>query len=111
MKIFELDPDFQPGVWEASVTDLRERKNQFITTRHRRKDGSIMDVEIVAVYVSQDDKEYSFAYVRDITERKRTEEALFNSRQMLQLVLDTIPQRVFWKDRNSVLPWLQYAPC
>ncbi|MDD1681521.1 MAG: PAS domain S-box protein, partial [Methanoregula sp.] len=102
MKIFELDPDFQPGVWQASVADLRERKNQFITTRHRRKDGSIMDVEIVAVYVSQDDKEYSFAYVRDITERKRTEEALFNSRQMLQLVLDTIPQRVFWKDRNSV---------
>ena len=46
MKIFDLDPDFQPGVWDASVADLRERKNQFITTRHRCKDGSIMDVEI-----------------------------------------------------------------
>jgi PAS domain S-box-containing protein len=35
--------------------------------------------------------------------RKRQAEAeLFNSRQMLQTVLDTIPQRVFWKDRNSV---------
>ncbi|WP_321505877.1 PAS domain S-box protein [uncultured Methanoregula sp.] len=39
---------------------------------------------------------------RDITERKRAEEELFDSRQMLQLVLDTIPVRVFWKDRNSV---------
>jgi PAS domain S-box-containing protein len=38
----------------------------------------------------------------DITDWKRAEEELFNSRQMLQLVLDTIPQRVFWKDRNSV---------
>jgi PAS domain S-box-containing protein len=38
----------------------------------------------------------------DITERKRAEEDLFNSRQMLQAVLDSIPQRVFWKDRNSV---------
>jgi len=28
----------------------------------------IIDVEIVAVYVSQYDQEYSFAYVRDITE-------------------------------------------
>jgi PAS domain S-box-containing protein len=36
----------------------------------------------------------------DITELKRTQEALYDSRQMLQLVLDTIPQRVFWKDRN-----------
>src|SRR3989304_4191995 len=31
---------------------------------------------------------------------KKTEEDLYQSRQMLQLVLDTIPQRVFWKDRN-----------
>jgi two-component system, cell cycle sensor histidine kinase and response regulator CckA len=32
---------------------------------------------------------------------RRTEEELYNSRQMLRTVLDTIPQRVFWKDRNS----------
>lgn len=38
----------------------------------------------------------------DITERRRAEEALRESQQMLQLVLDTIPVRVFWKDKNSV---------
>lgn len=102
MKISDLDPDFIPETWDAGVADLRERKTQFITTRHRRKDGVIIDVEIVAVYVNQYDQEYSFAYVRDVTGRKRTEEALFSSQQMLQAVLDSIPQRVFWKDRNSV---------
>ncbi len=40
--------------------------------------------------------------IRDITERKRAEKELFDSRQMLRSVLDNIPQRVFWKDRNSV---------
>ncbi|NMC34091.1 MAG: PAS domain S-box protein, partial [Veillonellaceae bacterium] len=39
-------------------------------------------------------------YFRDITGRKKTDEALFSSQQMLQAVLDNIPQRVFWKDRN-----------
>jgi two-component system, cell cycle sensor histidine kinase and response regulator CckA len=34
--------------------------------------------------------------------KQQTEAELFNSRQMLQTVLDTIPQRVFWKDLNSV---------
>jgi len=35
--------------------------------------------------------------------RKRQAKAeLFNSQQMLLTVLDTIPERVFWKDRNSV---------
>lgn len=36
----------------------------------------------------------------DITARKRMEEDLFCSQQMLQLVLDNIPQRVYWKDTN-----------
>ncbi len=35
--------------------------------------------------------------VLDITARKRAEEALHRSQQLLQLVLDNIPQRVFWK--------------
>ncbi|MGC9964357.1 MAG: PAS domain S-box protein [Syntrophobacteraceae bacterium] len=39
----------------------------------------------------------------DITERKREQDELFSSRHMLQSVLDNIPQRVFWKDRDSVL--------
>ncbi|MGC8495573.1 MAG: PAS domain-containing sensor histidine kinase [Syntrophobacteraceae bacterium] len=42
----------------------------------------------------------------DITERKRAEEALRESRQMLDLVLNTIPLRVFWKDAD-----LNYLGC
>jgi len=36
----------------------------------------------------------------DITARKKMEDELFCSQQMLQLVLDNIPQRVYWKDTN-----------
>ena len=42
----------------------------------------------------------------DITERKRAEDELYQSRQMLQGVLDNIPQKVFWKDRN-----MRYLGC
>jgi PAS domain S-box-containing protein len=39
---------------------------------------------------------------QELLEHKRAQDELFNSRQMLRSVLDNVPQRVFWKDRNSV---------
>jgi PAS domain S-box-containing protein len=43
---------------------------------------------------------YGIQALRTKAERKRAEDELYQSRQMLQCILDTIPQRVFWKDRN-----------
>ena len=45
-----------------------------------------------------------------LLQRRRKQQAeteLSNSRLMLQTVLNTIPQRIFWKDRNSNFPRLQ----
>ena len=38
----------------------------------------------------------------EILERKRIEEKLRSSQEMLQLVMNNIPQFIFWKDKNSV---------
>jgi two-component system, cell cycle sensor histidine kinase and response regulator CckA len=40
--------------------------------------------------------------LRDVTARQRVEDELFRSQAMLRSVLDTFPQRVFWKDLNSI---------
>jgi PAS domain S-box-containing protein len=42
------------------------------------------------------------AVVVDTTERRRMEERLRESEKMLQLVLDTIPQGIFWKNRELI---------
>ena len=38
---------------------------------------------------------------RDITEQRRAETALIESKNLLQAIIDTAPVRVFWKDRDS----------
>ncbi|MCC6489655.1 MAG: PAS domain S-box protein [Candidatus Hydrogenedentes bacterium] len=44
--------------------------------------------------------------IMDITDRKRVEDALWQSREILRAVLDNIPARVFWKDKH-----LNYLGC
>jgi PAS domain S-box-containing protein len=65
--------------------------------------GEIIDVELSNSFIIlEDNKRVVLSIFRDITERNKMAEDLYESRQMLQLVLDNIPQRVFWKDTNSV---------
>jgi PAS domain S-box-containing protein len=42
-------------------------------------------------------------YSEDITETKASEEILKETNERLQIVMNNIPQFIFWKDRNSVL--------
>ena len=71
---------------------------------NRRKDGTTYTEEMTITPVTQDvgnpDNNYFVAIKQDVTERKRSEEELYRAHQMLQTILNTIPQRVFWKDRN-----------
>ena len=73
---------------------------------NRRKDGTTYTEEMTITPVTGDLRNLAnacfIAIKQDITERKRAEEELYGSRQMLQSILDAIPQRVFWKDRNSI---------
>ncbi|WP_414518641.1 PAS domain S-box protein [Nostoc sp. PCC 9305] len=67
------------------------------------KDGTVfpMLVSATAVKDAKGDYLYSRTTLFDIRERKQTAQELEESRKMLQTVLDTFPQRVFWKDRQS----------
>jgi len=61
--------------------------------------GKRIDVSIVLIPVLAAGKVSSVLGIADnITERRLSEWRLEESRQMLQLVIDNIPQRVFWKD-------------
>jgi PAS domain S-box-containing protein len=82
MHIFEISPGLNPEQWEKHIADLRRNKKQFFQTRHRRKDGVIIDVEIGSIYVTQGEVEQKICFVRDITERKRMEVALRESEEM-----------------------------
>lgn len=67
------------------------------------KNGRRSDVSVVLIpIVTRGKTTHVLGFAENITERKRAEEELYESRQMLRLILDSVPQRIFWKDLRGV---------
>ncbi len=71
---------------------------------NRRKDGSLYPEEmtITPLHDASGAIARYIAIKQDITERKRAEEALRASQQIIEGIINAIPVRVFWKDKNLV---------
>jgi len=69
----------------------------------RDADGKTSDLAIVLIpMLGSGEVTRVLGFAENITERKRFERELYESRQKLRIVLDTVPQRVFWKDVTGV---------
>jgi diguanylate cyclase (GGDEF)-like protein/PAS domain S-box-containing protein len=68
---------------------------------HRRKDGSTISADISYHSLSFMGRPAIFVLADDVTEQINAEAEAQRSNQMLETVIDNIPQRIFWKDRES----------
>lgn len=86
----------------ASFAEMtRQHHLQVLDVTCQRADGTTMPVDITASVIDLGGEILVQGIVRDVSERKAAEQALQESRQFLQTVLDTVPLSVFWKDRSG----------
>jgi diguanylate cyclase (GGDEF)-like protein/PAS domain S-box-containing protein len=93
--------------WNAQWTrkELQERIKKLIgksarfETKHRRKNGTLIDVEVSTTCIDIEDAIYFFASSRDITERKKSETKLLQHKIAIETANDG-----FWlTDDNGIL--------
>ncbi|RKY23007.1 MAG: hypothetical protein DRP79_09860, partial [Planctomycetota bacterium] len=110
MNVYDIDPRLSPGVWPQKWRDLKKRKSITIESLHRAKDGRTFPVEINANFVVFEDKEYNCAFARDITERKRAEQALKKSEETLRGILKAAPIGIGLLQNRTFL-WVNPQMC
>lgn len=76
MSVFQIDAKMEPGQWPAHWADLEENQTMTLESVHRRRDGSLVPVEVNANYTELNGQAYNCAVVRDISDRRAADAAV-----------------------------------
>ncbi|MFP3880271.1 MAG: PAS domain S-box protein [Dehalococcoidia bacterium] len=101
MSMRDIEAIDKPKDIARRINKLMERGYERFETRHRRKDGKIIDVEVSAHYINVEGGQF-VVFVREVTERKRAEQVLKESEAKYRTLIESIPRRIFLKDTSSV---------
>jgi len=82
MSISDLEAAENPEEVAQHIAKIIEQGHASFESRHRRKDGKIIDVEISANYLGGDEGQF-FIFARDITDRKQAEGQLQEKNEQL----------------------------
>jgi len=94
----KLFPDI--ASWQQHYNEVKLKGELLVEGVNKRKDGSTFPVEASVKYIRIEDKGYIVAAIRDITERKRNEEAVKRMKEFYETVLNKIPSEVVVFDKN-----------
>ncbi len=84
LTVADLVPDEVAKILPDVITEHLTTGGIFIEARNKRKDGSIFPVEVSTRLINIGGQQLVIAHVRDITERKRAEEALIEYQEKLR---------------------------
>src|SRR5271165_446812 len=101
MTPIEFDPNASSDLLESINEQLNRGEIVTIESRHRRKDGSAFPVEVRVRPFWHGDRRLNISVVRDISDRKRAEEAVRRSERELRELIETIPAMAFVIDRDG----------
>jgi len=79
MEVYDFVTHSRENVDSVIQRTLEQKRRLVGERKYRRKDGTLMDVEVGVSVISYGDKDVICTIIRDITERKRAEEALARS--------------------------------
>ena len=84
VRVFELVPGESPETWWRQWTEIKRGHSLTFEKRFRAKDGEVFPAEVSANFFEYEGREYTCAFVRDVSERKSVERALRETEEQLR---------------------------
>ncbi|MCE5270531.1 PAS domain S-box protein [bacterium] len=94
----DLDTARNAALFPERQKELVAKGRLLVETEHRRKDGSIMAVELSSVIIRFHEQPAVLTIARDITRHRESINNLEQQADFSQRLIDTIPSPVFYKD-------------
>jgi PAS domain S-box-containing protein len=103
LSLFDIDPYISRENWAADWRRFRDKEIETLRleSRHRRKDGSVFPIEVIIKRLCFSGYDLHLAYARDMTGSKQMEAELTHERDLLRTLLDTSPDKIYFKDTQS----------
>jgi PAS domain S-box-containing protein len=97
LTITDLNPQMTPERWAEHWRELKSGGALTLEAKQRAKNGTLLDVEVTANYLTYQGEEFNCAIVRDISERKQQEDAIRTSESEFRMLAEAMPQIVWIK--------------
>ncbi len=101
LSLFDFGAGFTLQTFEQYWDNVKTLGNFSFKSHRTRKDGTIIDVEIVPNYIKFGDTELICSFVKDITEQLKLEHSLVEEKSMLRTLIDNLPFPVYVKDAEA----------
>ena len=101
MKVYDFVAHPRENVDATIGRTLKERRRLVGERKYRKKDGSLVYVEVGVSVISYGGVEVICTIVRDVTERKENEEALRQSEGLYRAVIEQATENIFLVDAET----------
>ena len=91
MNLHELDTPEHGKIIDTRTSELMEKGSCIFESAQRRKDGSVMPIEVNARIIESGGRKLVLAAARDITERRQSETTLKERNTLIETLLENAP--------------------
>ena len=101
MRVQDIDPDMNDQAWVAHWEELRSSTHISMEREVRRKDGTLVPIELSLSYNEFEGQGMNFAVIRDLTQRRLAEREMRESEALFRTLFANSPMGMGMSDANQ----------